>query len=196
MQGGAFEDLRARVASTRVVAHDLAGYAIGGVSVGEDRERCARRSRPAAPLLPEDRPRYLMGVGTPRDLFDAIARGVDLFDCVTPTRHGAQPPGLHEPRAAQPAQRALRATTARPLDPDCDCPACARYSPRLPAAPVHERTRCSGAMLLTLAQPALLPPLMERMRAAIEADTFEAFSSSVLDRMSRRLTAAQYRAED
>src|SRR5262249_53230494 len=87
VQGGVFEDLR-RASAESAVEHDLAGYAIGGVSVGEDRAEVQTAIAASAPLLPEDRPRYLMGVGTPADFFDAVERGLDLFDCVTPTRHG------------------------------------------------------------------------------------------------------------
>jgi len=87
VQGGAFEDLRAASVDA-VAAHGLVGNAIGGVSVGEDRDSMRAAVAAAAPRLPADRPRYLMGVGTPADFFDAIAEGVDLFDCVTPTRHG------------------------------------------------------------------------------------------------------------
>lgn len=87
VQGGAFEDLRARSVDA-VASHDFVGNAIGGVSVGEDRESMRIAVEAAAPLLPADKPRYLMGVGTPGDFFDAISAGVDLFDCVTPTRHG------------------------------------------------------------------------------------------------------------
>lgn len=87
VQGGAFEDLR-QGSVDAVAAHGFVGNAIGGVSVGEDRESMRLAVAAAAPRLPADRPRYLMGVGTPRDFFDAVAEGVDLFDCVTPTRHG------------------------------------------------------------------------------------------------------------
>jgi len=87
VQGGAFEDLR-RASAESVAGFGLVGNAIGGVSVGEDREAMRVAVEAAAPVLPADRPRYLMGVGTPRDFFDAISAGIDLFDCVTPTRHG------------------------------------------------------------------------------------------------------------
>ncbi|MEL6713691.1 MAG: tRNA guanosine(34) transglycosylase Tgt, partial [Planctomycetota bacterium] len=87
VQGGAFDDLRAASVEA-VAAHGFVGNAIGGVSVGEDRDAMRAAVAAAAPRLPADRPRYLMGVGTPADFFDAIAEGVDLFDCVTPTRHG------------------------------------------------------------------------------------------------------------
>ena len=87
VQGGAFEDLR-HASVDAVCAHDLVGYAIGGVSVGERKGEHHLAVAAAASRLPEDRPRYLMGVGKPRDFFDAVEQGVDLFDCVTPTRHG------------------------------------------------------------------------------------------------------------
>lgn len=87
VQGGAFEDLR-QASAQAVAEHDFVGNAIGGVSVGEDRESMLLAVEASAPRLPADRPRYLMGVGTPRDFFDAVAAGVDLFDCVSPTRHG------------------------------------------------------------------------------------------------------------
>ena len=87
VQGGCFPHLR-RESARAVADFDLPGIAVGGVSVGEPVEEMHRIVRDVTPLLPDDRPRYLMGVGTPRDFFDAIAAGVDLFDCVTPTRHG------------------------------------------------------------------------------------------------------------
>jgi queuine tRNA-ribosyltransferase len=126
VQGGAFPDLRARSAE-EVCRHDLVGYALGGVSVGEAREDVERVVAATAPLLPDDRPRYLMGVGTPRDFEFAVRAGVDLFDCVTPTRHGR----THQAFTSEGVLNLRSAQFARdpsPLDPKCDCPCCTGYS--------------------------------------------------------------------
>jgi queuine tRNA-ribosyltransferase len=126
VQGGTDEELRRR--STReIVALDFAGYAIGGVAVGEEKEQIARITRETAALLPADRPRYLMGVGTPGDLLAGVRAGVDLFDCVLPTRNGRM--GHAYTSAGSVAiKNARHAEDDRPLDPDCACPVCRRHS--------------------------------------------------------------------
>ena len=126
VQGGAFEDLR-RASVEAVCAHDLVGYAVGGVSVGEDRSSMAAALAASVPYLPADRPRYLMGVGTPRDLFDAVALGVDLFDCVTPTRHGRNHQAFTRSGKLNLRNLRWRESTA-PIDEDCSCYTCSHYS--------------------------------------------------------------------
>ncbi|MDX1565859.1 MAG: tRNA guanosine(34) transglycosylase Tgt, partial [Phycisphaeraceae bacterium] len=126
VQGGLDLAERSRCAEA-LVAADLRGYAIGGVSVGEGHEQLVRVVRHTAPLLPDDRPRYLMGVGYERDILEAVRAGVDLFDCVLPTRNGRN-------ANAFTSQGPLRLRNAAccedpgPIDPACDCPVCDRYS--------------------------------------------------------------------
>jgi queuine tRNA-ribosyltransferase len=185
VQGGIFEDLRrASVESAR--EHDLAGYAIGGVSVGEDREQVRAAIGAAAPLLPDDRPRYLMGVGTPADFFDAIESGLDLFDCVTPTRHGR----THSAFTSQGTVN-LRNTGWRddpsPLDPTCDCPACERFG-KGTLRHLCASGEMLGAMLLTLHNLRFFHRLLERIRAAIAEDRLSALRRESLEPMTRRLS--------
>jgi len=125
-QGGAFEDLRARSVAD-VLEHDLFGYAIGGVSVGEHKAELVRAIDFAAHRLPPEKPRYLMGVGTPEDFYDAVTRGVDMFDCVTPTRHGR----MHQAftSAGRINLRNQRfARDDRPIDAACSCTTCRTFS--------------------------------------------------------------------
>jgi queuine tRNA-ribosyltransferase len=183
VQGGAFDELRAASVAA-VTEHDLAGYAIGGVSVGEDREAMRRAVRAAAPLLPEEKPRYLMGVGTPLDLYDAVRAGIDLFDCVTPTRHGRN----HQAFTWQGRlnlRNARHEREERPLEEDCDCPACRRVSR------AYLRHLCmSGEMLagvlITQHNLRFFHRCMETLRAAIERGETRA--------LEPRIRAAQGRA--
>jgi queuine tRNA-ribosyltransferase len=168
VQGGAFDDLRCSSVDA-VCEHDLAGYAIGGVSVGETREHMLAAIDAAAPRLPEDRPRYLMGVGTPLDFFDAIERGVDLFDCVTPTRHGR----THQAFTSSGPLNLRNAQYARdplPLDPRCDCPTCADGYSRAYLRHLAKSNEMLGAMLLTQHNVRWFHRLMDEIRAAIASD--------------------------
>lgn len=178
VQGGVFEDLRRRSVED-VCAHDLVGYAVGGVSVGESREDAVRAVAAAAPLLPQDRPRYLMGVGTPRDFLDAIEQGIDLFDCVTPTRHGR----THQAFTSEGALNLRNARFARdpkPLDARCDCPACAQFS-RAYLRHLCKSGEMLGAMLLTEHNLRYFHALLERVRAAIAADALPALRARELE---------------
>ena len=122
VQGGIDAGLRVDSAR-RTVAVGFDGYAIGGLSVGESRdEMLPTPSPPPSPSCPADQPRYLMGVGDPVSLVEAIALGVDMFDCVLPTRLGPPRHGPHRRRAPEPAQRPVRHATTGPLDPACPCP--------------------------------------------------------------------------
>ena len=185
VQGGVFEDLR-RASAESAVEHDLAGYAIGGVSVGEDRGAMQAAIAASAPLLPEDRPRYLMGVGTPADFFDAIENGLDLFDCVTPTRHGRTHSAFTS-RGTVNLRNTGWKDDPSPLDQDCDCTACEGF------AIGALRHLCSsgemlGAMLLTLHNLRFFHRLLERIRAAIEEDRLAELRQRILEPMTRRRT--------
>jgi queuine tRNA-ribosyltransferase len=170
VQGGAFDDLRAASVDA-VCSHDLAGYAIGGVSVGEDRTSALAAIAAAAPRLPEDRPRYLMGVGTPREFFDAVERGVDLFDCVTPTRHGR----THQAFTTEGRinlRNAAFAKDERPLDARCDCPACANHT-RAYLRHLAKSHEMLGAILLTMHNLRHFHRLMEAIRDGIDRGTLD-----------------------
>ncbi|HWC65654.1 MAG TPA: tRNA guanosine(34) transglycosylase Tgt [Thermoanaerobaculia bacterium] len=126
VQGGTHEDLRRRSAE-EVAALDFAGYAIGGVAVGEEKAEIERITRATAALLPRDRPRYLMGVGTPGDLLTAVRNGIDLFDCVLPTRNGRMG-HAYTSGGSVAIKNARFREDDRPLDPECGCPVCGRHS--------------------------------------------------------------------
>ena len=142
------------------------GYAIGGLAVGEPQARMFEILDLTVPVLPADRPRYLMGVGKPPDLIGAVARGVDLFDCVLPTRAGRTAQAWTR-RGPLNIRNARHADDPRPLDPDCACPVCAQH----PRAYLHHLVKAGeilGAMLLTWHNLAYYQELMADLRAAIE----------------------------
>jgi queuine tRNA-ribosyltransferase len=176
VQGGAFEDLRARAVAD-VCAHELVGYAIGGVSVGEDRDAMRRAVEATAPLLPEEKPRYLMGVGTPLDLYEAVRCGVDLFDCVTPTRHGRNHQAFTWGGRVN-LRNARHERDPAPLEEGCDCPACANFSR------AYLRHLCmAGEMLagslLTQHNLRFFHRCLESMRAAIVRGELETLAERI-----------------
>jgi queuine tRNA-ribosyltransferase len=176
VQGGAFPDLRARSAEA-VTAYDLPGYAIGGVSVGEDRAAMRTAVAGTTPLLPEDRPRYLMGVGTPLDLYDAILCGVDLFDCVTPTRHGRNHQAFTwEGRLNLRNERHRR--DPAPLEANCDCPACTRHS-RAYLCHLCKSGEMLAGQLLTQHNLRFFHRTLAEIRAAIGAGTLALLRSRI-----------------
>ena len=174
-QGSTFEDLRAESAEAlRGIGFD--GYAIGGLAVGEGQEMMFGVLNYAADQLPADRPRYLMGVGKPSDLLGAVMRGVDMFDCVLPTRSGRTAQAFTR-RGTVNLRNARHGADPRPLDADCACPACTGYS----RAYLHHLIRSDeilGAMLLTGHNVWYYQDLMAGMRAAIETGTLEAFAAA------------------
>ncbi|HET7453087.1 MAG TPA: tRNA guanosine(34) transglycosylase Tgt [Thermoanaerobaculia bacterium] len=126
VQGGTHDDLRRRSAE-EITALDFAGYAIGGVAVGEEKAEIERIAAATAALLPRDRPRYLMGVGTPADLLAAVRAGIDLFDCVLPTRNGRMG-HAYTSEGSLAIKNARHGDDDRPLDARCGCPVCGRHS--------------------------------------------------------------------
>ncbi len=177
-QGGVFPALRERAAE-RLAAMPFDGYAIGGVSVGEpEAERRAAVER-TAPLLPDRRPRYLMGVGTPDDLLHAVAQGVDLFDCVLPARnarHGV----LFTRDGLVRIKNAAYRTDPRPLDPECGCPLCRRQS-RAFLHHLHRAGEITAAVLATLHNLRFFLDFMGEVR--------EAIASRRLDELARTRAA-------
>ena len=166
VQGGIYPHLRARSVETlRGIGFD--GYAVGGLAVGEGQAAMFHVLDATVPLLPPDRPRYLMGVGTPDDLLGAVARGIDMFDCVMPTRAGRTGRAFTS-RGVLNLRNARHAADPEPLDPACACPACARHS----RAYLHHLFRADemlGPMLLTWHNLRYYGDLMGGMRAAIAA---------------------------
>ncbi|MEC7476266.1 MAG: tRNA guanosine(34) transglycosylase Tgt [Pseudomonadota bacterium] len=172
VQGGVYENLRLESVSNLLdIGFD--GYAVGGLAVGEGQEEMLKVLEFTVPALPEDKPRYLMGVGTPEDLVLAVARGIDLLDCVMPTRAGRH--GLAYTRKGKVnLKNARHANDPRPLDEESDCPAASQYS----RAYLHHLVRCGeylAAMLLTWNNLHYYQSLMQEMRQNIEAGSFEAF---------------------
>jgi queuine tRNA-ribosyltransferase len=169
-QGGMEADLRRE--SAQCVAHtDVAGCAIGGLSVGESKDVMAAMLEESTPLLPAVKPRYLMGVGSPEDLWESVARGVDLFDCVLPTRL-ARNAALFTPEGRINIKQRRFRELFDPIDPTCDCSTCAQFS----AAYLHHLFRAEELLGLRLASVHNLRFLareMERMRLAIEQGRFE-----------------------
>ena len=173
VQGGTYPDLRARSAEL-LCAIGFDGYAIGGLAVGEGQASMFATLDTVAPSLPAERPRYLMGVGTPDDLLGAVARGVDMFDCVMPTRAG-RTGRAYTSRGVLNMRNACHAPDPGPIDPACDCPACARHG----RAYLHHLFRAGemlGPMLLTWHNLTYYQSLMRGMRAAIEGGRFVEFA--------------------
>ncbi len=127
VQGGIFHDLREEHAKVLTAEHDLFGWAIGGLSVGESKEHMMSTLAATTPFLPREKPRYLMGVGTPEDLLDGIARGVDMFDCVMPTRN-ARNATMFTSQGKLSIKSARYADDDGPLDPACSCYTCTTFS--------------------------------------------------------------------
>ncbi|MEN0110971.1 MAG: tRNA guanosine(34) transglycosylase Tgt [Planctomycetota bacterium] len=172
VQGGLDAELRHESAEA-LVALDFAGYAIGGLSVGEPPPDMYRTIAATTPHLPADRPRYLMGVGTPDDLLEAIERGVDMFDCVMPTRNGRN--GLaYTAEGPLRLKNAVHRLDTRPLEEDCPCIACRRHS-RGYLRHLIMAGELLGQTLLSIHNLTFYQRLMADARAAIERGEFAAF---------------------
>ena len=173
VQGGMFEGLREESLAS-LVELDLPGYAIGGVSVGEPKEQMRRIVAHTPHRLPESKPRYLMGVGTPEDLVEGVAAGVDMFDCVMPTRN-ARNGHLFTRFGDLKIRNAKHRSDERPLDPTCSCPTCAGFS----RAYLHHLERCNemlAPMLASVHNLHYYVNLMREVREALDAGTFAAFA--------------------
>jgi queuine tRNA-ribosyltransferase len=181
VQGGVFADQRRRSAEA-LVALDFPGYAIGGLAVGEGQSLMLRTLEDTVPLLPAGKPRYLMGVGTPVDLIDAVARGVDMFDCVLPTRNGRHGVAFTWDGRLN-LRNACHAEDLRPLDEASTCPAARDYS----RAYLHHLVRSGeylGSMLLSWANTAFYQELMAAMRAAIAEGRFQPWAATARQRLA------------
>ncbi|MBI4184135.1 MAG: tRNA guanosine(34) transglycosylase Tgt [Proteobacteria bacterium] len=176
VQGGVHPELRSESAA-RLVGIEFDGYAVGGLAVGEGTEAMLRVLDGTVPRLPEDRPRYLMGVGRPQEIVAAVARGIDLFDCVLPTRSGRTGQAFTR-RGRINLRNARFAGDERPLDEGCGCPACRGYS----RAYLHHLFRCHemlGPMLLTWHNLRHYQELMAALREAIMRDDLGAAAGAL-----------------
>jgi queuine tRNA-ribosyltransferase len=182
VQGGMFEDLRQRSAS-RLVDIGFDGYAIGGLSVGEPHDERDRVLDCTVPALPEDRPRYLMGVGRPEDIIAGVLRGIDMFDCVMPTRN-ARNGYLFTSHGVLKIRNARYESDTSPIDPECDCETCRDYS----RAYVRHLEKCNeilGARLMTVHNLRFYQNLMQGLREAIAEDRLDAFVSGYLEKLNK-----------
>ncbi len=172
VQGGMHERLRDEsLCELERIGFD--GYAIGGLSVGEPKEDMLRILRHTAPQLPQDKPRYLMGVGTPEDLVDAVAQGIDMFDCVMPTRNARN--GMMFTRLGDiKIKNAQYRMDMRPLDEQCGCYTCRNFT-RAYLHHLHRIGEILGARLNTIHNLYYYQQLMSGIRTAIEAGTFADF---------------------
>src|SRR5258708_5497740 len=177
VQGGIFPDIRAESATT-LAALDLPGYAIGGLAVGETKSQMLATLEQTVPLLPVNKPRYLMGVGSPEDLVNGVARGIDIFDCVLPTRVARNGSALT--RHGRINLRNLRyATESAPLEAGCACYACTHFS----CAYIRHLVKAGEILahqLLSLHNLHVLISLMNDLRAAIFDGSFPAYSDDFL----------------
>lgn len=182
VQGGTERGLRERSVEELRALH-FPGYAIGGLSVGEPPERMYRTLDWTAPLLPADRPRYLMGVGRPVDLVEAVCRGIDLFDCVLPTRNGRNATAFTG--AGSVKMRNLRhQRDPAPLDPDCGCPVCRRFS-RAYLRHLFTAGEMLGPILLSWHNLAYYQRLMDQVRTAIRDNRLAELRSTFSPQSSR-----------
>jgi queuine tRNA-ribosyltransferase len=174
VQGGTFADLRVRSAEAlKEIGFD--GYAVGGLAVGEPQSAMFETLEATVPHLPEDRPRYLMGVGKPSDIVGAVARGIDMFDCVLPTRSGRNGQAFTSQGTLN-LRNARFADDSGPLDPECGCPACTRFS----RAYLHHVVKAGeiiASMLLTWHNLRFYQDLMEGLRQAISGGHLQEFAN-------------------
>jgi queuine tRNA-ribosyltransferase len=177
VQGSMFPDLRKQSAEM-LTALDLAGYAVGGLSVGEPRELMLDMTELTTALLPEDRPRYLMGVGKPQDILDGVERGIDMFDCVLPTRN-ARNGALFTSRGTINIRNARHREDTGPVDPECRCALCADYS-RAYLRHLFVEKEIFGLRLATIHNLAFYARMIEDVRSAIRKNEFSRFRSDFL----------------
>jgi queuine tRNA-ribosyltransferase len=181
-QGSVYTDLRSR-SLEGLVEIGFDGYAIGGLSVGEDKGAMFDVVSHIAPKMPRDRPRYLMGVGTPEDILKAVEAGVDMFDCVMPTRN-ARNGQLFTSRGRLNIKNARFKGDERPVDPECRCAACARHS-RAYLRHLFMTGEILGSVLCSLHNVSFYLDTMARIRQAIKLGTYKEFHDSYLSELAR-----------
>lgn len=182
-QGGDYEDLRAYSAEALKAIGGFSGYAIGGLAVGEGQQKMFEVLDYAPDMLPEDKPRYLMGVGRPDDIVGAVVRGVDMFDCVMPTRSGRTSQAFTA-RGTINIRNSRHREDPRPLEEECDCPLCRNYS----RAYIHHLQKCNevlAVMLLTWHNIRYYQRLMQGLRDAIEKGNLSDFVQDFYDKQAQ-----------
>ena len=183
-QGCTFDDLR--VENMKEIAElDLDGYAIGGLAVGEPKEDMYRIISAVEPYMPKDKPRYLMGVGTPGNIIEGVSRGVDLFDCVMPSRN-ARHGHLNTWNGIININNAKYEKDALPIDPECDCPTCRSFS----RSYIRHLFKCKEMLAMRLCVIHNLyfyNTLMEKIRESLENDSFEDFKARYVDLLDTRI---------
>lgn len=180
-QGGIYEDIR--IAHAKEISRlDLDGYAIGGLAVGESHEEMYRILDAVVPYLPEEKPTYLMGVGTPANILEAVERGVDFFDCVYPSRNGRHG-HVYTNHGKLNLFNAKYELDDRPIEEGCNCPACKSYS-RAYIRHLLKAKEMLGMRLCVLHNLYFYNTMMEEIRAAIEAGNYKAYKETKLKRMA------------
>lgn len=180
-QGAIFADIRIEHAK-RIAEMDLDGYAIGGLAVGESHEEMYHIIEETVPYLPEDKPTYLMGVGTPANILEAVERGVDFFDCVYPSRNGRHG-HLYTNYGKINLFNAKYELDDRPIEEGCQCPACRRYS-RAYIRHLLKAKEMLGMRLCVLHNLYFYNTMMTEIRGAIEEGRYQAYKKEKLERMS------------
>jgi queuine tRNA-ribosyltransferase len=186
VQGASHLELR-KESLDRTVEIGFDGYAIGGLSVGEEKPVMYGVLEYIAPKMPADAPRYLMGVGTPEDLIEAVARGVDMFDCVIPTRNG-RTGGAFTSRGKLNIRNARFADDPGPLDPDCACSVCRRYSLAY-LRHLYQAGEMSAATMISHHNLAFFLDTMRRVRQSITSGTFSRFRREFLNKLQENQEA-------
>jgi queuine tRNA-ribosyltransferase len=179
VQGGAVERLRAESAR-ELVGLDLKGYAIGGLAVGEPQEVMLRMIEAVEPHLPREKPRYLMGVGTPDDIVESVRRGIDMFDCVMPTRN-ARNGTLFTSEGKVSIKTAKFTADDRPLDPHCSCVTCTTVS-RAYLRHLYVNDEIAASVYNTIHNISFYLDLMRSIRQAIASNSFQSFRNDFLSR--------------
>jgi len=178
VQGNKFEDLR-RISASYTAELDLPGYSIGGLSVGEDKETMNHMIEIVNSILPEDKPRYLMGVGKPEDLLEGISRGIDMFDCIFPTRAGRN--GSFFTKSGMKSIKNLSYKfSEEPLDSDCNCYACRNFTKSY-IRHLFRAKEITAMTLISIHNLAFLKKLMDDVRQSILEDNFENFKNNFLN---------------
>ena len=184
-QGSTYEDLRIRHMQ-EIAALDLPGYAIGGLAVGESSEDMYRVVECVEPYMPSGKVRYLMGVGTPVNLIEAVARGIDIFDCVMPSRN-ARHGTLFTWDGVRLVSNAVYKDDPRPIDENCGCPACKNYS-RAYIRHLINYHEALGYRLAVIHNLYFYNSLMERIRKEIRAGSFEIFRKEMVPKLDKRIS--------
>ena len=183
-QGATFPELR--IEHMKQIAElDLPGYAIGGLAVGEPTEVMYDIIDAVEPYMPKDKPRYLMGVGTPSNIIEAVARGVDFFDCVMPARN-ARHGRLFTWQGSINMKNAKYELDENPIDPECDCPVCRRYT-RAYIRHLFKAEEMLAMRLCVMHNLYFYNKLMEKIRCALDEGTFDAFRREYSEKLDRKI---------